>query len=56
MEKLAPTVYPSMIARACSALDESPLFRDMPDGYLRVMRQRAAGSRAPRRSPLPYTD
>lgn len=37
MEKLAPTVYPSMIARACSALDESPLFRDMPDGYLRVI-------------------
>ena len=26
------------------------------DGYLRVLRQRAAGSRAPRRSPLPYTD
>lgn len=37
METLAPTVYPSMIARACSALDESPLFRDMPDGYLRVI-------------------
>ena len=37
MEQLAPTVYPSMIARACSALDESPLFRDMPDGYLRVI-------------------
>ena len=37
MENLAPTVYPSMIARACSALDESPLFRDMPDGYLRVI-------------------
>lgn len=37
MEKLAPTVYPSMIARACSALDESPIFRDMPDGYLRVI-------------------
>lgn len=37
MEKLAPTVYPSMIARACSTLDESPLFRDMPDGYLRVI-------------------
>ena len=37
MEMLAPTVYPSMIARACSALDESPLFRDMPDGYLRVI-------------------
>ena len=26
------------------------------DGYLRVIRQREAGSRAPRRSPLPYTD
>ncbi|MET1114554.1 MAG: replication/maintenance protein RepL [Comamonas sp.] len=37
MEMLAPTIYPSMIARACSALDESPLFRDMPDGYLRVI-------------------
>ncbi len=37
METLAPTVYPSLIARACSALDESPLFRDMPDGYLRVI-------------------
>jgi len=37
METLAPTVYPSMIARACSALDESPTFRDVPDGYLRVI-------------------
>ena len=37
MSLLAPTVYPSMIARACSALDELPLFRDMPDGYLRVV-------------------
>lgn len=30
-------VYPSAIARACSVLDESPLFRDLPDGYLRVV-------------------
>lgn len=37
METLAPTVYPSMIARACSALDESPTFRAVPDGYLRVI-------------------
>jgi len=26
------------------------------DGYLRILRQRAAGSRAPRRSPVPYAD
>jgi len=26
------------------------------DGYLRIIRQRQAGSRAPRQSPLPYTD
>src|SRR5690606_30683834 len=26
------------------------------DGYLRIVRQRQAGSRAPRQSPLPYAD
>lgn len=30
-------VYPGAIARACSALDESPLFESMPDGYIRVV-------------------
>ena len=29
--------YPSAIARACAALDESPVFRDLPDGYFRVV-------------------
>ena len=29
-------VYPGAIARACSALDESPLFESMPDGYIRA--------------------
>lgn len=31
------TIYPSAIARACSILDESPLFKDLPDTYLRVV-------------------
>jgi len=30
-------VYPSAIARACSALDESIVFRELPDGYVRVV-------------------
>lgn len=30
-------VYPGAIARACSALDESPLFECLPDGYIRVV-------------------
>lgn len=30
-------VYPSLISRACAALDEAPAFKDMPDGYLRVL-------------------
>lgn len=30
-------IYPAVIARACSALDESPIFHSMPDGYLRVV-------------------
>ncbi|WP_126448247.1 hypothetical protein [Sulfuricystis multivorans] len=29
--------YPSVIARACAALDESPVFHDLPDGYFRVV-------------------
>lgn len=32
-----PVIYPSAIARAVCALDELPAFRDMPDGYLRVL-------------------
>ena len=32
-----PTIYPSAIARACSVIDESPVFRDLPDGYIRVL-------------------
>lgn len=34
---MTAVVYPSAIARACSALDEATLFRDMPDGYFRVL-------------------
>jgi hypothetical protein len=35
---IAPTVvYPSLISRACAALDESPVFKDVPDGYIRVI-------------------
>lgn len=38
MIAIAPTVvYPSLISRACAALDESPVFKDVPDGYLRVI-------------------
>lgn len=37
MESLLPTNYPYLITRACSALDESSAFRDMPDGYFRVI-------------------
>lgn len=33
----AVVAYPSMIARACSTLDESPAFEDMPDGYIRIV-------------------
>ena len=36
MNSLAPTFYPSMIAHACSALDESNIFKDMPDGFIRI--------------------
>lgn len=31
-----PIKYPSLISRACAALDEAPIFRDAPDGYLRI--------------------
>lgn len=34
---MTAVVYPSAIARACSALDETALFRDLPDGYFRVL-------------------
>lgn len=38
MTVIAPTVaYPSLISRACATLDESPVFKDVPDGYLRVI-------------------
>lgn len=37
MELLSPTNYPYLITRACSALDESSAFRDLPDGYFRVI-------------------
>ena len=37
MNSLAPTIYPSHIARACASLDESPQFKSMPDGYFRVL-------------------
>lgn len=31
------TTYPGAIARACAALDEAPAFKDLPDGYLRIV-------------------
>lgn len=37
MNSLAPTIYPSMISRACAALDEATVFTDMRDGFLRVV-------------------
>jgi hypothetical protein len=38
MTVIAPNiVYPSLISRACATLDESPVFKDVPDGYLRVI-------------------
>lgn len=41
LETVMPTsavvIYPSVIARACAALDESPVFSDLPDGYFRVV-------------------
>lgn len=33
----SPVVYPSPINRACALIDESPIFRDLPDGYLRII-------------------
>lgn len=32
-----PTIYPSAIARAVSALDELAAFKELPDGFLRVI-------------------
>ena len=32
-----PTIYPSGISRAISAIDEIPAFKDLPDGFLRVI-------------------
>lgn len=32
-----PTIYPASIARAISAIDEVAAFKDMPDGFIRVM-------------------
>jgi hypothetical protein len=37
MSIVVPVTYPSVIARACAAIDESPVFRDLPDGYFRVV-------------------
>lgn len=34
---MTAVAYPSAIARACSALDEVSVFRDLPDGYFRVV-------------------
>lgn len=34
---MTTVAYPSAIARACSALDEAAAFKDMPDGYFRVV-------------------
>lgn len=31
------TIYPVAIQRACAALDEAPVFKGLPDGYLRVV-------------------
>jgi hypothetical protein len=33
----SPGVYPSPINRACALIDESQVFRDLPDGYLRII-------------------
>ena len=32
-----PTIYPSGISRAIASLDELPTFKDMPDGFFRVI-------------------
>ena len=31
------TIYPAVIARAVASIDESPVFRDMPDGFFRIV-------------------
>lgn len=33
----SPKIYPSSIARAISCVDELPLLKEMPDGFLRVL-------------------
>lgn len=37
METLAPTNFPYVITRACTALPHTPAFRTLPDGFLRVV-------------------
>ncbi len=32
-----PTIYPAGISRAISSIDEIPVFRELPDGYLRIV-------------------
>lgn len=32
-----PTVYPSSIARAISAVDEIPVFKELPDSFIRIV-------------------
>lgn len=32
-----PTIYPSGIARAVTSMDELPVFKELPDGFLRVV-------------------
>lgn len=37
METLAPTNYPYLITRACTALPHTPAFQELPDGFLRIV-------------------
>ena len=37
METLAPTNFPYLIARACTALPHTPAFQELPDGFLRIV-------------------
>ena len=37
METLAPTNFPYLITRACTALPHIPVFHAMPDGFLRIV-------------------
>lgn len=34
---MTAVVYPSAISRACAMLDESPVFSELPDGYIKVV-------------------